>query len=128
MILFYKSWTLFNNECLISYAYKKLGDTNYKLGETTDVEDYDTVLGKNNSLIFLNYILIMYAFNVMYLLFFSKSIQSLNIPITAAFLSFILYIISIRMNTHSDNNNLIRGINFISNFILLGFIVNMVYR
>jgi hypothetical protein len=121
------SWTLFNNECLVSFMYKKLENNNYKLGETTDVEDYDIVLGEKNSMIFLNYILTMYAFNLMYLLFFSKSIESIKIPVIMAFLSFMLYIVILRNKTHSDKKDKIQGINFISNLILLRFIIHAIY-
>jgi hypothetical protein len=106
--------------------YKKLDNNNYKLGQTTDVEDYDIVLGKKNSMIFLNYILIMYAFNIMYLLFFSKSIESIKIPVVMAFLSFMLYILIIRNEVDSDKKDKIQRINFISTLILLGFIINVI--
>jgi hypothetical protein len=121
------SWTLFNNECIISYAYKKLHNTDYKLGETTDIKDYDIVLGKKNSMVFLNYILVMYAFNFMYLLFFSKSIQSISIPMIVAFLSFMIYIVILRKKEDSDKKDLVQGVNFISNSILLSFIIHSKY-
>jgi hypothetical protein len=121
------SWTLFNNECIPSFIYKKLEDHNYKLGQTTDVKDYDLVFGKKNAMIFLNYIVIMYAFNIIYLLFFSKSIESIKIPVIIALLSYILYIVMIRIKVDSYKKDQIQGIHFISHVILLGFIINAIY-
>lgn len=115
------SWTVFHNECLISYIFKKYNDTAYVLGENTDIIDYEIVLGKEYSTVFLKYILIMYAFNLLFILY---SLKSLSLPIITVFLSFMIYILSLRENVSSDTKKIFQQINLISNILLLICIVN----
>lgn len=117
------SWVVFYNECILSYIYKKLDDHTYKIGDTTDIKDYTIVLGNKGATIFLNYILIMYAFNIMYLLFYSTSIESLKIPIALSFITFMLYITILRAKLSPETQRTVQGIHFITNSIVLGCII-----
>ena len=57
------SWSLMKNECALSYLFKYIENPNYKMGDTTDVEDYNAILGPVAGNAYLNYILYMYVFN-----------------------------------------------------------------
>jgi hypothetical protein len=61
------SWSIMKNECAISYLFKYIGDPNYQMGDSEEVSDYNVVLGPTAGSAFLNYVLFMYVFNLVFI-------------------------------------------------------------
>jgi hypothetical protein len=120
------SWSLMKNECAISYFFKYIGDPNYKMGDTTDVEDYNAIFGASFSelgpiitTIFLNYVLFMYVVNLCFIASRFKGNQNkLAVLVTA--ISYCLYIIMLR-TAKKEQKDTLQTANLLINSILLGY-------
>jgi hypothetical protein len=84
------------NECIISYIAKKIHNNDYKLGDNLDIEDYDSIIGKEISNIFLNYVLLMYIVNLLVIVYVSDIKTVLKVSLLGALFSYTSYILSIR--------------------------------
>lgn len=84
------------NECIVSYISKKLENNDYKMGDTTDLKDYEVVLGSELSNVFLNYLLIMYIVNILLIVYISKINNPLKISLIGVVFSYTLYILSLK--------------------------------
>ena len=109
-ILMNLSWVIFNNECLVSYLYKKLNDSNYFLGKTTTIDDYILVLGETNAHIFVEYLIpLIYIGNIGAVLYFGKIDKTLKYGMALGLLSYISYTISLRLDkTYERTKNTIK--------------------
>ena len=115
------SWSLLNNECAFSYLFKVLKNPEYKMGSTEDVEDYKAVLGDKNSILFLNYILFMYIFN---LLFIANRFPGLRNKLFLLLLAG-AYVIYIRMlrSIEGEQKKILQESHAFINTIILGYFV-----
>jgi hypothetical protein len=113
------SWSLMRNECAISYLFKYIGDTNYKMGDSEDVSDYNAVLGPTAGSVFLNYVLFMYVFNLVFIATRFKGWRN-QLAVVVATVSYGLYILMLRLAKKEQKDILQTG-NLIINSILLGY-------
>jgi hypothetical protein len=114
------SWVILNNECLISYIYKLFLNADYQLGDNSEVQDYNIWLGDAGANIFLNYVLIMYSLNMIYILL-SDCCHAIKVPVFLSLIMYLFYVVSIR--TNGLNKSLIGRTNLVSNLILLSGII-----
>ena len=84
------------NECIISYIAKKIHNNDYNLGDNLDIEDYDSIIGKEISNIFLNYVLLMYIVNLLVIVYVSDIKTVLKVSLLGVLFSYTSYILSIR--------------------------------
>jgi hypothetical protein len=113
------SWSLMKNECAVSYFFKYIGDSNYKMGDTTDVEDYNAILGPAAANVFLNYVLFMYIVNLGFIALRFKGVRNQLATLLAA-VSVGLYLTMLR-NTKGEQKDTLQTANLVINSILLGF-------
>ena len=113
------SWSLFNNECALSYLFKIIKNPEYKMGSTLDVEDYNAVLGDTPAKLFLNYVLFMYVFN---LLFIATRYTGLRNKLFILLLgcAYILYTRMLRV-AKDEQKNVLQEFNVLINTVLLGY-------
>ena len=117
------SWTLFKNECAVSYLFKLIDNPEYKMGSTTEVADYDSVLGPSSSTVFLNYILFMYIVNLVFIgIRFSGEQNKLVIILTGA--SYALYIFMLRKIQDKKQTNILQTIHGFISTLVLGFLLH----
>lgn len=90
------SWVFMKNECIISYMAKKLHNNDYKLGDTLDIEDYDSVIGPEISNFFLNYVLLMYIVNLLVIVYISDIKTVLKVSLLGVLFSYTSYVLSLR--------------------------------
>ena len=113
------SWSIMKNECAISYLFKYIGDADYKMGDTEDVEDYNAVLGSTAGNIFLNYVLFMYVFNLVFIALRFKGARN-QLAVLLATVSYGLYIIMLRI-AKKEQKDILQTSNLVINSILLGY-------
>ena len=113
------SWSIMKNECAISYLFKYIGDADYKMGDTADVEDYNAVLGSTAGNIFLNYVLFMYVFNLVFIALRFKGARN-QLAVLLATVSYGLYIIMLRL-AKKEQKDILQTSNLFINSILLGY-------
>jgi len=109
------SWLLMKNECLISYLFKISKSSDYTLGDSASIEDYEIILGNKVSEIFLDYIRFMYLFNMTYIIIVSEIDYILKIFLAFFTLSCFLYMHSFKsdsanINTNNKNKEIIRNV------------------
>ena len=107
------------NECAISYLFKYIGDADYKMGDTEDVEDYNAVLGSTAGNIFLNYVLFMYVFNLVFIALRFKGARN-QLAVLLATVSYGLYILMLRL-AKKEQKDILQTSNLVINSILLGY-------
>jgi len=113
------SWSLMKNECALSYLFKYIENPNYKMGDTTDIEDYNAILGPVAGNAFLNYILYMYVFNLGFIALRFKDTRNQLATLLAA-VSCILYITMLRYSK-GEKKDTLQTANLIINTFLLGY-------
>jgi hypothetical protein len=113
------SWILMKNECVVSYLIKTLEDDSYKLGENLEVEDYQSVLGSKGASAFLNFILFMYAFNVMFVLLKGQLPAKVKMFVLASLVSYLVYIFSLRSQLSLDAKDIIGQFHLLISFVTL---------
>ena len=113
------SWSLMKNECALSYLFKYIENHNYKMGDTTDVEDYNAILGPVVGNAYLNYILYMYVFNLGFIALRFKDARNQLATLLAA-ISCILYIIMLRYSK-GEKKDTLQTANLVINSFLLGY-------
>jgi hypothetical protein len=107
------SWILFNNECLVSYLYKKLNNPDYVLGKTTSIDDYILVLGGTNAEIFVEYLIpLIYIGNIGAVLYFGKIAKPLKYGMSVGLISYFFYMLSLRLQdaNYKETKNTIKTI------------------
>jgi hypothetical protein len=107
------------NECALSYLFKYIENPNYKMGDTTDIEDYNAILGPVAGNAFLNYILYMYVFNLGFIALRFKDTRNQLATLLAA-VSCILYITMLRYSK-GEKKDTLQTANLIINTFLLGY-------
>ena len=107
------------NECAVSYLFKYIGNSEYKMGDTEDVEDYNAILGPRVANIFLNYVLFMYVFNLVYIALRFKGARN-QLAVVIATVSYGLYIIMLRL-AKKEQKDILQTSNLFINSILLGY-------
>ena len=113
------SWSLFNNECALSYVFKLIQNPDYKMGSTLDVEDYNAVLGNTLAKVFLNYILFMYVFNLLFIATRYAGLRN-KLIILLLGISYILYTRMLRVSK-DEQKKVLQTFNAFINTIMLGF-------
>ena len=106
------------NECLVSYLFKILENPRYKMGSTSDVADYDSVLGVQQAGIFLNYILVMYLVNIVAIAIRSKEFRE-KILILSAGISYLLYVGMLR-TANDEQKEVLKSTNMFIMTLILG--------
>ena len=114
------SWSIMKNECAISYLFKYIGDADYEMGENEEVEDYNAILGPIAGNIFLNYVLFMYIFNLVFITWRFKG-QRNQLAIVVATVSYGLYISMLRLSKKKEQKDILQTSNLLINSILLGY-------
>jgi hypothetical protein len=114
------SWSIMKNECAISYLFKYIGDANYQMGDNEEVEDYNAVLGPTAGSVFLNYVLFMYVFNLVFIALRFKG-QRNQLAVILATLSYGLYISMLRLSKKKEQKDILQTSNLVINSILLGY-------
>jgi predicted MFS family arabinose efflux permease len=94
------------------------------MGQTTEVSDYDSVLGPRSSAVFLNFILFMYIVNLFIIgNRFSGKRNKLVILLTGT--SYALYILMLRKIQDKKQTNILQIIHgFINTLVLVYFVLN----
>jgi hypothetical protein len=116
------SWLIMKNECLISYIIKKNNDSEYTLGESTNIEDYELILGNNFSEFFLDYIRFMYVFNVSFILLIGEIDIFLKILLAFYTFSCFFYMYSFKDTPFKKNTEFIKGIHMYITIIIMFYI------
>lgn len=114
------SWIIMKNECAISYLFKYIGDPNYQMGDNEEVEDYNAVLGPTAGNVFLNYVLFMYVFNLVFIALRFKG-QRNQLAVILATISYGLYISMLRLSKKKEQKYILQMSNLVINSILLGY-------
>ena len=114
------SWSIMKNECAISYLFKYIGDADYQMGDSAEVEDYNAILGPIAGNIFLNYVLFMYIFNLVFITWRFKG-QRNQLAIVVATVSYGLYISMLRLSKKKEQKDILQTSNLLINSILLGY-------
>ena len=110
-ILLNLSWLLFNDECLISFIFKKLQDPGYSLGDTNDIKDVVVILGKPISQILLDYVIpLMYVINILCIISFGKINELVKNLLVAGIISYCLYTYAVKTRISSSSRSVIRMI------------------
>ena len=105
------SWLLFKDECLISYIYKKINDPSYVLGASTNVDDFEYILGKNISDKIINYYIpFMYVLNFLVIIYLGKLENSVKIFMLLSVISYCIYIYSLKSNMNLNSRQFIKNI------------------
>lgn len=112
------SWSIMKNECAISYLFKYIGDPNYQMGNTADVEDYNVVLGSTAGSLFLNYVLFMYIFNLVFIASRFKGWRN-QLAVLLAIVSYGIYISMLRLSKKKEQKDILQTSNLLINLILL---------
>jgi hypothetical protein len=107
------------NECAISYLFKYIGDPNYQMGDNEEVEDYNVVLGPTAGSVFLNYVLFMYVFNLVFITWRTKGVRN-QLAVLVATISYGLYILMLRL-AKKEQKDILQTSNLLINSILLGY-------
>ena len=113
------SWSIMKNECTISYLFKYIGDPNYQMGDNEEVEDYNVVLGSTAGSVFLNYVLFMYVFNLVFITWRTKGLRN-QLAVLVATISYGLYILMLRL-AKKEQKDILQTSNLLINSILLGY-------
>jgi hypothetical protein len=116
------SWGLFKNECFISYIFKILENPKYEMGSTSEVSDYEAVLGPKLAVIFLNYILFMYLVNIIFIATRYKGFKD-KILILSAGISYLLYV-SILRTSEDKQKAVLKNTNIFIMTLILGVFLN----
>ena len=114
------SWSIMKNECAISYLFKYIGDPKYQMGDNEEVEDYNVVLGPAAGSIFLNYVLFMYVFNLVFIALRFKVWRN-QLAVLLATVSYGLYILMLRLSKKKEQKDILQTANLVINSILLGY-------
>ena len=110
-ILLNLSWLIFNDECLISFIFKKLQDPGYSLGDTSDIKDVVVILGKPISQILLDYVIpLMYVINILCVVSFGKINELVKNLLVAGIISYCFYTYAIKANINKSSKSIIRMI------------------
>ena len=109
------SWIYMANECFFAYLFKKIENSNYKMGSNTELTDYKAVLGDLPAEMFRQYLLTAYFINLVFIL--SRSFTgNEKIILGLVTLTYIIYIQSI----HFPNKSLKKiSINFHELFCII---------
>jgi hypothetical protein len=107
------------NECAVSYLFKYIENPNYKMGDNTEIEDYNAVLGPVAGNIFLNYVLYMYVFNLGFIALRFKDTRN-QLAIFLAAVSCVLYLTMLR-HSKKEQKDTLQTANLLINSILLGY-------
>jgi hypothetical protein len=112
------SWIYMANECFFAYLFKKLENSDYKMGSNTELADYKAVLGDLPAEMFRQYLLTAYFVNLVFIL--SRSFTgNEKIILGLVTLSYIIYIQSI----HFPNKALKKiSINFHELFCIIALV------
>ena len=113
------SWSIMKNECAISYLFKYIGDPNYQMGDSEEVSDYNVVLGPTAGSAFLNYVLFMYVFNLVFITWRTKGVRN-QLAVLLATVSYGLYISMLRL-AKKEQKDILQMSNLVINSILLGY-------
>jgi hypothetical protein len=113
------SWSLMKNECAVSYLFKYIENPNYKMGDNTEIEDYNAILGPVVGNIFLNYVLYMYVFNLGFIALRFKDTRNQLATLLAA-VSCVLYLTMLRHSKKGQKDTL-QTANLVINSFLLGY-------
>jgi hypothetical protein len=107
LLLLNLSWILFKDECFVSYIFKKGKDNNYELGDSPqDIKDYETILGKEKTYIFVYFLRIMTILNVSYIIYLGSFNITYSVLVFLFVLSYIFYIsIFDKKHTYSEKQN-----------------------
>jgi hypothetical protein len=82
------------NECFFAYLFKKLENSDYKMGSNTELADYKAVLGDIPAEMFRQYLLTAYFINLVFIL--SRSFTGNDkIILGLVTLTYIIYVQSI---------------------------------
>ena len=115
------SWLLFKDECLISYIYKKINDPSYVLGASTNVDDFEYILGKNISDKIINYYIpFMYVLNFLVIIYLGKLENSVKIFMLLSVISYCIYIYSLKSNMNLNSRQFIKNIHTMIITVILG--------
>jgi hypothetical protein len=115
------SWLLFKDECLISYIYKKINDPSYVLGASTNVDDFEYILGKNISDKMINYYIpFMYVLNFLVIIYLGKLENSVKIFMLLSVISYCIYIYSLKSNMNLNSRQFIKNIHTVIITVFLG--------
>ena len=118
------SWVLFNNECVVSYIFKRMNNPNYKMGENIKIDDYDHILGTTGSSIFTHFLLIMYVINLIIVICLGDvDILSKKLLMVGIF-SNLVYLFSLRSELSKQNKDIIKYSHLGLNLGVLVAIVN----
>ena len=111
------SWSLLNNECGLSYLFKVIQNPDYKMGSTDDVEDYNAVLG-SVAPTFLNYILFMYIFNLLFIAIRYEGLRN-KVFVGVLVIAYLLYIRMLRIKD-GEEKKVLQELNALINTLVLG--------
>ena len=118
------SWLFLKDECLISYFIKKFKYDDYALGKSSDVEDFDTVLGHDNSKHVLNYSLWMDLLNIIIIVLFGRMKFLLATMLGFFAITRFLYISTFRnMTFTTDQSEYIKDFHFLFTTALFSYVV-----
>lgn len=104
------SWVVLSNECIITYFYKKIHDSNYEIGTSIDLDDFSLLVGEQNAKYFIWFLRASYALSLLVVLYRSKFNNTVNIALLAAFISYIFYIASAINDVHVGLTRTIHGL------------------
>ena len=113
------SWSLFNNECALSYLFKIIQNPDYKMGSTEDVEDYNMILGETFAKLFLYYILFMYVFNLLFITIRYTGLRN-KLFILLLGCAYLLYTCMLRVSK-GEHKKVLQDFNALINTVFLGY-------
>lgn len=108
-VLLNLSWLLFNDECLISFIFKKIQNPGYSLGDTNDIKDVVLILGKPISQLLLDYVIpFMYIINILCIVYFGKVNEVVKNLLVAGIISYSLYTYALKAHFNKSSTSVIR--------------------
>uniref|UniRef100_A0A6C0KLY7 Uncharacterized protein n=1 Tax=viral metagenome TaxID=1070528 RepID=A0A6C0KLY7_9ZZZZ len=122
-ILLNLSWLIMKNECLISYIIKRKNDSDYSLGDSTNIEDYELILGEKLSEMFLDYIRFMYVFNISFILVIGDIDIFLKLLLGLFTFSCFFYMYSFKNTPFKKNTEYIKDVHMSLTIIVLSYIL-----
>jgi hypothetical protein len=90
------------------------------MGDNEEVEDYNIFLGPIAGNIFLNYVLFMYVFNLVFIALRFKGWRN-QLAVILATVSYGLYILMLRLSKKKEQKDILQTANLVINSILLGY-------
>lgn len=122
------SWVIFNDECFISYLYKKINNPNYTLGETISIDDYKMVLGKRISNIYVHYCIpFIYMINILIVLYLGNFNTTIRLSMIAGILSYILYLYSLKIPVDTETKLIVKETHGVIYTGLLYMVIHKLY-